>query len=456
MTTMSGSISGEEDWAIILSLSDFEDESTTSSLLGQESDAENPPAPSVDELVDESTVTIRASEGVVAPVAAPPVLALKEAPAPETEPATDLASDPESVPLVAETVPEAPTASKTCLARADSLIRRWSAHAYDRVFGARLALLRALLHQHVASGVSLTWFQHTVYSVLVALESQRELLLYYALATAAATAACTSVAMYLGSTPPPKVSALDSWIDSARLFVVHEPKLEEKRTYWPGLRQWLYAAPEPEPSVPTLWDTTLAQLAHARKYGADAYGKVAAETAPALLWCKGEVDRMSVQAYRVSHDLSANLRALWVSGSLYVETLSEETLLPLSRRTADEVARWWAHSVEVSHAYLDEARPYAAKGSARIQELYAESAHAARDAWASLHGYVELGQAMERAKVSGRYLRDAATSMWHACDTASQQAARSEPVQQLVAHARRGAEALAQQWAQAVPYTWPQ
>lgn len=178
---MSNSISADEDWSIISSSSDFEEEPTTASSInesGPEAEVANLTAANeTSEEIDESTCTIE--QGTE----------LKELPqAVEGEPVAETSEVAEehvfTPPFCSSqrkcAMVGAATGAAALICRVDRRVRAASSQAYAYLLGAIMGQLKAEVATQATDKIGL--HKHAAYSVLQILENNQELLIYQIIA----------------------------------------------------------------------------------------------------------------------------------------------------------------------------------------------------------------------------------------------------------------------------------
>lgn len=178
---MSSSISADEDWSIISSSSDFEDEPTTASSInesGPESEVANlTAANATSEDIDESTCTIeQGTELEELP------LAVEKEPAVETP---EVAEEHVFTPPFCSSqrkcaMVEAATGAAALICRVDRRVRAASSQAYAYLLGGFMGQLKAEVATQATDKTGL--HKHAAYSVLQVLENNQELLIYQVVA----------------------------------------------------------------------------------------------------------------------------------------------------------------------------------------------------------------------------------------------------------------------------------
>lgn len=223
---MSSSISADEDWSIISSSSDFEDDPTTTSSIGDsapESEVANPADLDADE-IDESTCTIRQDNGSGFEKADEDFGAQS---GDSSTPQTDLneAISP-CAPLHNRCViTGAASRVAAMICREDRRIRSVSRRTFAATLAKPLLALRAQVATQATEKIAL--YQHAAYSLLAVLEAHQDFLLYYLLAMLSTGLS----AIYFWPSPIPEVTyslrLQQLWTDT-----VYEPQQQGYTRYF--------------------------------------------------------------------------------------------------------------------------------------------------------------------------------------------------------------------------------
>lgn len=223
---MSGSISVDEEWSIISSSSDFEDESTGSSDRNSlDSGRSTPPDPDCgNDEIDESTCTIKDESAPGVSVASDLTIA-------------ELGAAADNKLVLVETEKLEPNLNSGCgarqcallgaaasfVARVDRRIRNASRSLFNAVFGRSFNSIRAKVAS--TGTLEIPLYQHAAYSLLSLLKSNEELLLYYLVGLLSLAAVATTSVLYLSPTSVPKTS-YGSRLQELWVEALYEPRKE--------------------------------------------------------------------------------------------------------------------------------------------------------------------------------------------------------------------------------------
>lgn len=238
---MSNSLAADEDWSIISSSSDFEDECTAGSSVrdsGESGNATPPDSEIANDDIDQSTCTIQGDASTETltlntesnvTILDEELLANESSPADNTE--LKVESNPGKSTKASCGVVQAATAMAAFIYGIDQYLRSVSRKLFRAAFSVPLNSLRGKV---ATSGtVNISLLHHAVYSLLVELEQREDFLLYYlaGLLAAAASMLCLRPSSVTKSTYSSRFHQM--WINSmyepqekgfTSYFHAHKPK----------------------------------------------------------------------------------------------------------------------------------------------------------------------------------------------------------------------------------------